>query len=79
MLVGTGILGWKNLNFTGKQQVQLILFDLLFIANFLLFSFWDIEFGLNYLLSGVVGVILIVYIRHSKLKQNSSQVKKSEN
>lgn len=69
MLIGGFILGWKNLQFKGRQQIQLISLDLLFIANFFVFSFWDNPYGINHLISGVIGVTMIVYIRHRKLSQ----------
>jgi len=67
MLIGGSILGWKNLQFTGKEQKELIALDLLFILNFYLFSFWQIEYGLNYLISGIVGAILIFFINRKYL------------
>lgn len=67
MLIGAGILGWKNLKFQGRKQLELICLDLLFIANFLIFSFWNNEYGLNYFISGIIGAAMIVYIKHKKL------------
>lgn len=69
MVLGGGIIGWKNLQFQGEKQLHLITLDVLFIANFYLFSFWDAPYGLNYLLSGIIGSLLIVYILHKKIPQ----------
>ncbi|GEK90158.1 hypothetical protein SAMN04488102_102174 [Alkalibacterium subtropicum] len=66
-LIGAGILGWKNTKFQGRKQLELICLELLCIANFLIFSFWDNEYGLNYFISGIIGAVMVVYIRHKKL------------
>lgn len=69
MLIGGGIVGWKNLQFIGKKQWELILLDLLFILNFYLFSMWELKYGINYLISGIIGALLILFIDYKYLSQ----------
>lgn len=69
MLIGGGIVGWKNLQFTRKKQWKLVFLDLIFILNFYLFSMWNLKYGLNYLISGLIGALLIFFIDYKYLSQ----------
>lgn len=66
-LLGFGILSWKNLQFSGREQGILVGLDFLFILNFYLATFWQNDFGLNYIVAGVVGGFLATYIYYKYL------------
>ncbi len=68
MLVGGCIVGWKTLKFPSQEQIKLVLCDLLFILNFYILSKWELNYGLNYILAGFLGLILISYIEKIFLK-----------
>nr|RAV93761.1 hypothetical protein DBT53_08855 [Aerococcus mictus] len=68
MLIGGSIVGWKTLKFSSQIQIKLVLCDLLFILNFYILSKWELKYGLNYILAGFLGSILITYINEKFLK-----------
>jgi len=62
MLIGAFIVGWKTLKFKNKDKIKLVGLDIFFIFNFYIFSLLPMISGVNFIISGVIGGLLITLI-----------------
>jgi len=62
MLIDASIVVWKTLKFKNKDKIKFVGLDILFIFNFHVFSLFPMFASINFIISGIIGGLLITLI-----------------